>query len=624
MEHEQKEESPHRSATYQPIEDYAVIGDLHTVALVGKNGSIDWCCLPRFDSPSVFGALLDARKGGFFCIAPPDTPGMGRKQLYLPETNILITRFLTVDGVGEITDFMPVKRAGSPRHQHHIIRSVKAVRGSLPFEMVCRPAFNYARDPHEIRLAKEGAIFRSDTCCLGLASTVPLEEDGEGGVRANFTLHKGQAEHFMLESAGDSDLAPQRLSHSQYQEAFQNTIGYWRRWLSQCTYHGRWRETVQCSALVLKLLTYAPTGAIVAAATTSLPETLGGARNWDYRFTWLRDASFTLYSLLTLGFSEEAQAFMGWLDARCHELGKDGALQPMYGIDGEHDLTEFTLDHLDGYRGSKPVRIGNGAYRQNQLDIYGELMDAVYIYNRYDTISYDLWQNLRRLLEWLAEHWQEPDEGIWEVRGGPERFVHSRLMSWVAFDRALRLTRHRGLPAPMGSWMQKSAEIYEQIMIAGWNEKRQSFVQYYGSDAVDASSLLMVLTNFTGPTDPRMLHTIDRIQKELTSDSLVHRYDPKRAADDGLGSLEGTFNACSFWLAESLARAGRLDVARLMLEKMLTYSNHVSLYAEEVGPTGEALGNYPQAFTHLSLITACYNIDQMLNRAYGHHTVETF
>ncbi|HJT59902.1 MAG TPA: glycoside hydrolase family 15 protein [Ktedonobacteraceae bacterium] len=622
--HSKVEESPKPSSTYQPIEDYALIGDLHTVALVGKNGSIDWCCIPRFDSPSVFGAILDARKGGFFRIAPPDSPGMGRKQLYLPETNILITRFLTVDGVGEITDFMPIKREGSSHHQHHIIRSVAVVRGSLAFDMTCRPAFNYARDDHEVRMSKDGAIFHSKSCCLGLASSIPLEQDGQGGVTAHFTLHANQRVYFILESAGDSDISPQRLTHKQYDDAFQGTINYWRRWLSQCKYHGRWRETVYRSALVLKLLTYAPTGAIVAAPTTSLPETIGGARNWDYRFTWLRDASFSLYSLLTLGFTEEAQAFMGWLDARCHELGENGTLQPMYGIDGEHDLSEYTLDHLEGYRQSRPVRIGNGAYKQNQLDVYGELMDSIYIYNRYDTISYDLWQNLRRLLEWLSDHWQEPDEGIWEVRGGPKRFVHSRLMSWVAFDRALRLTRHRGLPAPMGDWMQKSSEIYEQIMHAGWNDKVNSFVQYYGSDAIDASSLLMVLTNFTGPSDPRMLATIDRIEKELTSDSLVHRYNPKKAAADGLGSVEGTFTACSFWLAESLARAGRLNQARLILEKIMTYSNHVGLYAEEIGPTGEALGNYPQAFTHLSLITACYNIDQMLNRAYGHFALDTF
>jgi len=615
MEQAKKQDAPHPSATYQPIEDYAIIGDLHTVALVGKNGSIDWCCLPRFDSPSVFGALLDAGKGGFFRIAPPDAPGMGHKQLYLAETNILITRFLCIDGVGEITDFMPIKQVGTAEHQHHLIRSVAVVRGSLSFEMACRPAFNYARDDHVTHLSKDGAIFSSHTLGLGLTSSVPMHEDDEGGVRATFTLHEGQSVRFILETAKDSDLSPECLTRGEYEKAFHETINYWRHWLSQCQYHGRWREMVQRSALVLKLMTYAPTGAIVAAATTSLPETIGGKRNWDYRFTWLRDAAFTLYSLLILGFSQEAEAFMGWLDARCHELKENGTLQPMYTIDGEHDLTEITLDHLEGYRQSAPVRIGNGAYKQQQLAINGELLDAIYIYNRYDAISYDLWVNLRRLLEWLGEHWQEPDEGIWEVRGGPKHFVHSRLTSWVAFDRALRLARQRGLPAPMGEWMNISAQIYEQIMDKGWNEQKQSFVQYYGSDAVDASSLLMVLTKFAGPTDPRIVSTINRIQKELTSDSLVHRYNPKTAADDGLGSMEGTFSPCSFWMAESLARAGRLDEARLMLEKMLTYCNHVGLYAEEIGPTGEALGNYPQAFTHLALITACYNIDKALNDA---------
>jgi GH15 family glucan-1,4-alpha-glucosidase len=613
----QKKAAPHSHSPYLPIEDYAVIGDLHTVALVGKNGSIDWCCIPRFDSPSVFGAILDVKKGGHFTIAPPESPGMGHRQLYLPETNILITRFLTVDGVAEITDFMPIKSRDSSRHQHHIIRSVKVVRGSLPLKMTCRPAFNYARDSHEIRLSKKGAVFHSESLSLGLATSVPLEEDGEGGVRAHFTLHANESVHFILESAKDHDMAPEPLSNRAYEALFQGTIRYWRGWIAQCQYQGRWREMVQRSALVLKLLTYEPTGAIVAAPTTSLPETIGGARNWDYRYTWLRDSSFTLYSLLTLGFSQEAEAFMGWLDARCHELGENGTLQPMYGIDGEHKLTEYTLDHLEGYKGSKPVRIGNGAYKQRQLDIYGELMDAIYIYNRHEAISYDLWRNLRRLLEWLNKHWMEPDEGIWEVRGGPKDFVHSRVMCWVAFDRALRLSRHRGLPAPMVDWMHASASVYEDVMQHGWSEKEHSYVQYYGSNAVDASALLMVLTRFSGPKDPRMLDTIDRIQKELTSDSLVHRYDPKKAADDGLGSLEGTFTPCSFWLAESLARAGRLDEARLMLEKIMTYCNHVGLYAEEIGPTGEALGNYPQAFTHLSLITACYTLDNALNNTEG-------
>jgi GH15 family glucan-1,4-alpha-glucosidase len=616
----EKQEEPRKpSEDYLPIEDYAVIGDLHTVALVGKNGSIDWCCIPRFDSPSVFGSLLDARKGGFFRISPifDGNVRMGRKQLYLPETNILITRFLTVDGVGEITDFMPVKLSRIVDHQHNIIRSVAVVRGSLSFEMVCRPAFNFARDPHKVHLLEHGVVFESEALCLCLSSSVNMHEDEQGGVRATFTLQAGESVQFVLESARHSDLMPHLPGTGEYREAFQKTLNYWRRWISQCQYSGRWREMVHRSALVLKLLTYSPTGAIVAAPTTSLPETIGGPRNWDYRYTWLRDASFTLYSLLTLGFTQEAEAFMGWLVARCHELKANGSLQPMYTIDGKHDLTEITLDHLEGYRQSGPVRIGNGAYKQNQLDIYGELMDAIYIYNRYDAISYDLWTNLCRLLQWLERNWDQPDEGIWEVRGGRKHFVHSRVMAWVAFDRALRLARQRGLPGPMVQWMDTSAQIYVQIMEQGWNEKKKSFVQYYGSEAVDASALLMVLTKFAGATDPRILHTINRIQKDLTSDSLVHRYNPTEAADDGLGTLEGTFSPCSFWMAESLARAGRVDEGRLMLEKMLTYSNHVGLFAEEVGPTGEALGNFPQAFTHLSLITACYNIDQALNKSSG-------
>jgi GH15 family glucan-1,4-alpha-glucosidase len=475
---EKQEEARNLAEQYLPIEDYAVIGDLHTVALVGKNGSIDWCCIPRFDSPSVFGSLLDVHKGGFFRISPLLTQDvkMGCKQLYLPETNILITRFLTVEGVGEITDFMPVKVSRMVDHQHNIIRSVSVVRGSLSFEMICRPAFNFARDPHSVHLFEHGVVFASQSLCLCLSSAITMHRDGQG-VRASFTLQAGESVHFVLESARRSDLLPHLLGSGEYREAFQKTLNYWRHWIGQCQYSGRWREMVHRSALVLKLLTYSPTGAIVAAPTTSLPETIGGPRNWDYRYTWLRDASFTLYSLLTLGFTQEAEAFMGWLVARCHELKANGSLQPMYTIDGKHDLTEITLDHLEGYRCSGPVRIGNSAYKQNQLDIYGELMDAIYIYNRYDAISYDLWTNLCRLLQWLERNWDQPDEGIWEVRGGSRHFVHSRVMAWVAFDRALRLARQRGLPGPMVQWMDTSAQIYIQIMEQGWNEKKRSFVQ---------------------------------------------------------------------------------------------------------------------------------------------------
>lgn len=595
----QKGPTTEHKTSFLPIEDYAVIGDLHTVALVGKNGSIDWCCLPRFDSPSVFGALLDADKGGFFRIEPTTMDGVTCKQLYLPESNLLLTRFLSEGGVGEITDFMSIKQVSTAEHEHQIIRSVAIVHGSLSLTLICRPAFNYARDPHHLKVSEQGALFQSQHFCLELTSPLALEPDGQGGVRATFTLHAGQSVHFLLQSSKKGGLAPQKLAEEQYQTAFRETLHYWRNWLAQSTYQGRWREMVQRSALVLKLLTYAPTGAIVAAPTTSLPETLGGARNWDYRYTWLRDASFTLYSLLRLGFTQEAEAFMSWLDARCHEVKGKRKLQPMYGIGGEHRLTETTLDHLEGYQQSRPVRIGNGAYTQKQLDIYGELLDAIFIYNHYDAISYDLWQHVQNLLAWLEVHWQEPDEGIWEVRGGPKPFLHSRLMSWVAFDRAIRVARERGWPAPEEDWSKCRTTIYQQIMTEGWDARMHSFAQYYGS-----SALLLLITNFTGTRESRMLSTIDRIQKELASGALVRRYDPKEAANDGFTSQEGTFGACSFWLIQDLAMVGRLDEARLLLEKLFSYSNHVGLYAEEVSPTGEARGNFPQAFTHLALIAA--------------------
>ena len=544
------EKHAHDSAKgYQPIEDYAPIGDLHTVALVGKNGSIDWCCLPRFDSPSVFGALLDADKGGFFRIAPADGIEVRRKQMYLPETNILLTRFLRADGVGELTDFMPIKRAGAAEHQHRLIRSVSVVHGELTFTLVCRTGFNYARDSHHLEVSEKGVLFQSQHLSLSLSSSIPLEQNEQGGVQATFTLHAGETVNFLLESGKEREHVPSPLSEVRYQAEFQETLHYWRDWLAQCTYQGRWRSMVQRSALVLKLLTYQPTGAIVAAPTTSLPETMGGKRNWDYRYTWVRDASFTLDSLLKLGFTQEAEAFMGWLDARCHELKQDGALQPMYGIDGEHELTEQTLDHLEGYGQSSPVRIGNGAYTQQQIGIYGEMLDAIAIYNRYDVISYDLWENVLRLLNWLSQHWQDPDEGIWEVRGGAKEFVTSRVMSWVAFDRALRMVQERGWPAPTDEWGKIRTQIYEQVMSKGWNEQEKSFVQCYGSDALDASALLMMSTRFVGSKEPRMLATIERIQQKLASGALVHRYDPRVAASSGTGQEPGR----NFWRVQLLA-----------------------------------------------------------------------
>ena len=609
---------PCAETRYLPIEAYGMIGDLYTVALVGKNGSIDWCCLPDFDSPGVFAALLDADKGGSFRLAPVEQEQLSTKQMYFPETNILITRFLTDNGIGEITDFMPIKQKGTERYEHHLVRAVHMVRGSLTFQVACRPAFNYARDPHTLHLSRHGAAFHSSALTLALSSSVPLTDDGEGGAQATFTLSEDQSAFFFLDSSQDQKLLPHPVSQDIYETQFLETRRYWLRWLSQCQYQGRWREYVQRSALALKLLTYAPTGAIVAAPTTSLPEGIGGERNWDYRFTWFRDAAFTLDSLLALGFREEAEAFIDWLKGRLNELEEGGELQPIYTIRGSHEMPEVHLDHLEGYRQSRPVRIGNGAATQRQLDIYGELMDVLFVYSRHRGLTYESWLHLCQQLDWLARHWQEPDEGIWEVRGGTRHFLHSRLMSWVAFDRASRMARERGLPAPLDEWQKISTQIYREIMEKGWNEQKQSFVQYYGGEAVDASSLLLSLTGFIEARDPRMLATIECIQRELTHTPHVYRYDVESAADDGLAGHEGTFNICSFWLVEVLAQAGRLEEARLSLEHMLTYANHVGLYAEEIAPTGEALGNFPQAFTHLALIRACLSVDEAMNKVVPH------
>jgi GH15 family glucan-1,4-alpha-glucosidase len=405
-------------------------------------------------------------------------------------------------------------------------------------------------------------------------------------------------------------------------EAFQNTSAFWQRWLSQCQYDGRWREVVHRSALTLKLLTYAPTGAIVAAPTTSLPEHIGGHRNWDYRYTWIRDSAFALYGLLRLGFTIEAGRFMEWINARCHELNPDGSLQLMYGIDGRRNVDEEELSHLDGHRSSRPVRIGNGAASQLQMDMYGALMDAVYLYNKHGaSISYDLWVNLCRLLDFVSDNWEQPDEGIWEVRGGRRHFVYSKVMCWVALDRGIRLADKRGFPGNRARWMAERDRIYREIMERGWNANIGAFVQSYDSEALDAANLIMPLVFFVSPTDPRMLSTIDRTLEQLSLGSLVYRYENGKAAPDGLDCEEGTFSMCTFWLVEALTKAGRLTEARLIFEKMLSYANHLRLYAEEVSHSGEQLGNFPQAFTHFALITAACNLDLALNTKRAAHTV---
>ncbi len=595
---------------YEPIENYGVIGDLQTVALVGMNGSIDFMCFPHFDSPSIFAALLDHRKGGRFQVAPV-LRGERRKQIYFPDTNMLLTRFLSPDGVAEVSDFMPIKTEG---HAHHLIRRAKTVRGELSFRMICAPAFDYGRAGHTVEAGRGGVLFTSeaaDRLALRLRTSVPVKIEN-GVATAEFKLAAGETAAFVLENAGESDGAAADPDY--IVAAFKETMNFWRRWVRKSSYKGRWREMVNRSALTLKLLTYAPTGAVVAAPTFGLPEEIGGGRNWDYRFTWIRDASFTLYGLMRLGYTEEAAEFMSWIEDRCHDCSPDGALQIMYGLDGRSELIEETLPHWEGYASSSPVRIGNGAAGQLQLDIYGELMDSVYIYNKFgQPISYDLWQSLVRVTDWLCANWQQPDEGIWEVRGGRREFLYSRLMAWVAVDRAVRLSLKRSFPAPLERWLRVRDEIYSDIYRNFWDTDLRSFVQYKGAKTVDASTLLMPLVKFSGPTDPRWLSTLQAIENSLVEDSLVYRYNIDDAASDGLSGREGTFNMCSFWFVECLSRAGDLEKARFFFEKAIGYANHLGLYSEELGPTGEHLGNFPQAFTHLALISAAYNLDRTLS-----------
>ena len=594
---------------YLPVSEHGLIGDLHTVALVGTSGTIDWHCSPSFDAPSMFGSLLDAERGGSFELAAA-VPAKTR-QFYLPDTNVLITRFSAQDGVAEIQDFMPVGGAAETR-RHRLIRRVVCVRGIMPFRARIAPRFGYGTDPHTLTETEAGVVFTASSLTVGLSATVPVEHDGRD-VTAEFKLAEGASAVFALDEVSGGAV-PRGCSGEEAEELGHATIAFWRSWLPASRYRGRWRETVHRSALTLKLLTYAPTGAIVAAPTTSLPEQIGGGRNWDYRYVWIRDAAFCVYALLRLGFTSEADAFVQFLrHAAASQPSASGPMQVMYGIDGRTDLPERELGHLAGYRGSAPVRTGNAAAKQLQLDIYGELMDSVYLYDRWhQPISSAHWDTISVRADWLCDHWDQPDEGIWETRGGPRKFLYSQLMCWVAIERAIRLANRRGLPADLERWRKARDAIYRRIMDRGWSARLKAFAQYEGGDVLDAAVLLMPLVKFISPTDPKWLSTLDALTASLVSDSLVYRYDPQ-ASPDGVRGGEGTFSACSFWFVEALARAGRLEEARLAFEKMLTYANHVGLYAEQISRTGEQQGNFPQALTHLALISAAFNLDRALD-----------
>ncbi|MEU6541416.1 glycoside hydrolase family 15 protein [Streptomyces sp. NPDC047000] len=606
---------------YPLIENHGLIGDLQTAALVSTEGVVDWFCSPRFDSPSVFGALLDAENGGH-CTVRPAHRTHTIKQLYLPGTAVLVTRFITEAGAGEVVDFMPVTGT-TVTFRHRLVRLVRCVRGSMTFEVEVAPRFDYGRSEHTLDITRNGAVFAAKD---GTELTVhPIREpederfagvltDRNGDLHLSLALDAGQQHGLVLEMGAEGP--PAEVRPDAYRQLFDETVAFWRSWLAQSRYSGRWREVVERSAVTLKLMTFAPSGALVAAPTTALPEQLGGVRNWDYRFTWIRDASFSVYALLGLGFTEEARAFIGWLDDRVKEQagsgGDTGPLNVMYRVDGSSDLDEQTLGHWQGYAGSSPVRIGNGASTQLQLDIYGEALDSICFAHQHGIqIGHTGWTAMRANLDWLANHWDQAEEGIWETRGGRENFTYGRVMSWVAFDRALRLAWWKGWPSAAGRWQTERDAVYEQVMAKGWSDQQRAFVQHYGSDVLDSSLLRMATVGFLSAEDPIWGSTLDAIERELVSDSLVYRYNPD-ASPDGLRGSEGTFSLCSFAYVEALARAGRTDSARLVFEKMIGYANHLGLYSEEIAPTGRQLGNFPQAFTHLALINAALTLDKAL------------
>ena len=600
-------------AGYPLIADHGVIGDLQTAALVSTSGRIDWYCCPRFDSPSVFASLLDTTRGGGFQVAPEEMDAVVARQLYIPDTAILVTRFMAPAGVGEVIDFMPIV-GREPTDRHRLVRLVRVIRGEMRFRLECAPRLDFARRTHHAEFREHGAVFHGDDLSLTLRAMAPLQRHGDDAL-ASLSMQAGEVSGCVLESGTSGPPTP--LSRMELEGLFRDTARFWQSWLLGSTYRGRWREMVERSAITLKLLTYAPSGAPVAALTAGLPEQVGGERNWDYRYTWIRDASFTIDALGGLGFAEEAAAFAAWLRERVEEQrgGASGPLRIMYRVDGSSDLDEVTLDHLEGYRGSRPVRIGNGAAQQLQLDIYGEALDAIFrAHGQGHGIAHAGWNAIRTVVDWLASNWDRPDEGIWETRGGRQDFVYGRVMTWVAFDRAIRLAAATGRPARLDRWTAARDAVYEQVFSRGWSARRQAFVQHYGAEVLDASLLVMPRVGFLVPADPWWQATLDAIDHDLVSDSLVYRYDPE-ASPDGLRGCEGTFSICTFWYIDALTLSGRLDEARLVFDKMLTYGNHLGLYGEEIGLSGEQLGNFPQAFTHLALIRAAMLLDGQLARA---------
>ena len=643
-----------RNRTYQPINSYGVIGDCHSAVLIAPDGSLDWGCLPDFDSPAIFCRLLDAERGGYFQIAPSD-PSIPGSQRYLRGSNVLQTSFASTMGQVVLTDFMPVETLSGWPHRvmnnntwadedgscHCLVRIVECTHGELPITMTLKVSPNYAAAPSSVSLTANpvGALIAGGQQHVGLAvvgaillpdfcmQVIQEEEVWHPSIVAQVTLHEGERLCFVLGVGQSAEAVKTLVEHDLPKRNFDaelaHTLHCWRRWIASSTYHGPYADWVQRSALALKLMTYAPSGALVASATTSLPEELGGIRNWDYRFTWLRDATFTLYALNTLGFTEETRAFTHWLSRLPYGNGED--LQIMYGIRGERDLPECELSHLTGYCDSQPVRVGNAAAEQKQLDVFGEVLDCIHLYRRQgcferygETLEGPLWEMMRTLVDHVCTHWHELDNGIWEVRGGPRHFVYSKVMCWVALDRGIRAAQELNLEADLARWTQVRDQIRTDVLSHGYNTSIGAFTQSYEGTALDASNLLLPLVGFIPPDDPRMRSTVDRIIEKLTDENgFVYRY----LSDDGLEGSEGTFAICTFWLVDNLAMQGRVMEARSLFERLLQYAGRLGLFSEEIDTRNNtALGNYPQAYTHLALINSAINLQRAEMRLAEHHT----
>jgi GH15 family glucan-1,4-alpha-glucosidase len=593
-----------------PIEDYALIGDTHTAGLVSRDGSVDWLCLPRFDSPACFAALLGDERNGRWRLAPAG-PVREVRRRYLGDTLVLETEYRTDDGVVRVVDCMP-PRQWDP----DVARVVEGVRGRVPMRMELTIRFDYGSIVPWVRQV-DGALHAiAGPDSVWLRTPVPVR--GENWTTlAEFTIAEGQRAPFILTWHASHRPAPRRIDPIR---ALSDTEAWWGDWASRVTYAGGWQDAVIRSLLTLKALTYAPTGGIVAAPTTSLPEALGGVRNWDYRYCWLRDSTFTLSALMLAGLADEAKAWREWLLRAV--AGQPRQMQILYGVAGERRITEQELDWLPGYQGSRPVRVGNAAVGQFQLDVYGEVMDTLHLGRRIGLEAHDAgWDLQRALLDFLESKWRDPDEGIWEIRGPRRHFTHSKVMAWVAVDRAIKAVELDGQEGPADRWRALRREIHDEVCREGYDAERDTFVQYYGADHLDASLLQIPLVGFLPPGDPRVKGTAAAIQRELMADGLVHRYPPAGSEQvDGLPPGEGTFLACTFWLADNLALMGRRDEALAIFERLLTLRNDVGLLAEEYDPSaGRQLGNFPQAFSHVALVNTANYLSEGPAPAWARH-----